>query len=238
MSKLRVLIVDDAAANRNFIRYCLEKSSLDIETEEASNGREAQVKLDKSHFDLVLCDWNVPVVDGAELLKWLRTHPLLKDVPFIMIIKKGDGTDVVRAMQAGVNGYLVRPFTAEDLLMKMTAADRKFDRRRHERAEKSGFVTLRFRDAAADGTLIDASMGGVLGIFNAADPLPQILERVMCDIRFENGATIFGVEGFPLRAQAMEASPDSREVKIAIKFLPGGEEKLRELKDLFNSQGR
>jgi CheY-like chemotaxis protein len=232
MGKLRVLIVEDMGSERSFIRDGLQNGPLHIETEEASSGREAQLKLENGHFDLILCDWEAPVVKGDELLKWLRTHPLLKDIPFIMIIAKGERTDVVRAMQAGVNGYMVRPFTIEALLQKITAVDQKFDRRDQERVDMSGTVTLRFRGRVSSGKLIDVSSGGVLGIFDVSDPLPHILEKALCDVQIDKGLKVSGLEGFLLRAQAVEASPDARDIKIAVKFLETPEDKADELKAL------
>ena len=90
--------------------------------EDAINGRKAQAMLAKETFDLVLCDWEMPEMSGLELLTWCREQDHLKTMPFVMVTSRGDKENVVQAIQAGVSGYVSKPFTNEQLLTKVKQA--------------------------------------------------------------------------------------------------------------------
>jgi hypothetical protein len=79
-------------------------------------------------FDLVLCDWEMPEMSGLELLTWCREQPHLKAMPFVMVTSRGDKENVVQAIQAGVSGYVSKPFTNEQLLNKVKQALHKIGR--------------------------------------------------------------------------------------------------------------
>lgn len=78
--------------------------------------------LAKEAFDLVLCDWEMPEMSGLELLTWCREQDNLKTMPFVMVTSRGDKENVVQAIQAGVSGYVSKPFTNEQLLTKVKQA--------------------------------------------------------------------------------------------------------------------
>lgn len=78
--------------------------------------------LAKEAFDLVLCDWEMPEMSGLELLTWCREQDNLKTMPFVMVTSRGDKENVVQAIQAGVTGYVSKPFTNEQLLTKVKQA--------------------------------------------------------------------------------------------------------------------
>lgn len=235
MAKLKVLVVDDMSSVRKFIRYGLEKNHPNLEIDEAANGREAYQLMEDKHYDLILCDWEMPVMKGDELLELVRKHPKLKDTPVIMITAKSEKDDVITAIHLGVNGYIVKPFTIEALLQKMMSVDRRFDRRAFERVEISGDITMQFGDKVSRGSLMDVSIGGGLGMFSAKMPLPQILEKVIVDVKLDSGAKAAGLDGFVLRVQAAEAFIDSAYIKVAVKFLELSDKKTKELKDLLSS---
>jgi two-component system chemotaxis response regulator CheY len=86
---------------------------------EAENGADALEKLAGRSVDLVVTDWNMPEMNGAELVTALRGMPLYKDVPILMITTRGMQDDVMTAMKLGVNGYVVKPFTPEILQEKL-----------------------------------------------------------------------------------------------------------------------
>ncbi len=129
MKKLNVLIVDDVASMRKFVKYGLEKSFPDISVAEAANGKEAQAKLEKEEYDLVLCDWEMPYVNGEELLTWVRKHPILSKTPFIMVTSRSDKPSVLKAMHGGVDSYMIKPFTADGLAQKVMLLVDKADRK-------------------------------------------------------------------------------------------------------------
>ncbi|MEG5266778.1 response regulator [Pseudomonas sp. JDS28PS106] len=123
MSKVSVLVVDDATFIRDLVKKGLRNYFPGIHTEDAVNGRKAQIILSKESFDLILCDWEMPEMSGLELLAWCREqNNYLKTVPFIMVTSRGDKENVVQAIQAGVTDFVGKPFTNEQLLTKVKKA--------------------------------------------------------------------------------------------------------------------
>lgn len=118
MTKLKVLVVDDAAFIRDLVRKTLRARFPGMEVEEAIHGRKAQQLLNRESFDLILCDWEMPEMSGIELLSWLRQEQQSK-VPFVMVTSRGDKENVVEAIQAGVTDYIGKPFSSESLLNKV-----------------------------------------------------------------------------------------------------------------------
>ncbi|NLY12214.1 MAG: response regulator [Gammaproteobacteria bacterium] len=122
MSKVSVLVVDDASFIRDLIKKGLRTYFPGICIEEAVNGRKAQQMLSSQMFDLVLCDWEMPEMSGLELLTWFRQQAEFKAIPFIMVTSRGDKDNVVQAIQSGVTDYIGKPFTQEQLTSKVTKA--------------------------------------------------------------------------------------------------------------------
>jgi len=122
MSKVSVLVVDDASFIRDLVKKCLRNYFPGMRIEDAVNGRKAQSLLTREAFDLVLCDWEMPEMSGLELLTWCRGQDNLKGLPFVMVTSRGDKENVVQAIQAGVSGYVSKPFTNEQLITKVKQA--------------------------------------------------------------------------------------------------------------------
>ncbi|WCM51368.1 response regulator [Pseudomonas sp. WJP1] len=122
MSKVSVLVVDDASFIRDLVKKCLRDYFPGMRIEDAVNGRKAQSLLAREAFDLVLCDWEMPEMSGLELLTWCREQDSLKGMPFVMVTSRGDKENVVQAIQAGVSGYVSKPFTNEQLITKVKQA--------------------------------------------------------------------------------------------------------------------
>jgi len=122
MSKVSVLVVDDASFIRDLVKKCLRNYFPGMRIEDAINGKKAQAMLAKEAFDLVLCDWEMPEMSGLELLTWCREQSNMKTMPFVMVTSRGDKENVVQAIQAGVSGYVSKPFTNEQLLNKVKQA--------------------------------------------------------------------------------------------------------------------
>ena len=122
MSKVSVLVVDDASFIRDLVKNCLRNYFPGIRIEDAVNGRKAQALLTREAFDLVLCDWEMPEMSGLELLTWCREQDRLKTLPFIMVTSRGDKENVIQAIQAGVSDFVSKPFTNEQLLSKVKKA--------------------------------------------------------------------------------------------------------------------
>lgn len=119
MSKVNVLVVDDAPFIRDLVRKCLRNAFPGMVIEDAVNGRKAMAMLTKERFDLVLCDWEMPEMSGLELLAWCRQQPEMKALQFIMVTSRGDKENVIQAIQAGVSDFVGKPFTNEQLLTKV-----------------------------------------------------------------------------------------------------------------------
>jgi CheY-like chemotaxis protein len=122
MPKLYVLAVDDASFIRDLIKRTLRGFFPDIQIDEAPNGRRAQSLISRNVYDLVLCDWEMPEVSGIEFLQWLREFEFNEGIdktPFIMVTSRGDKENVVQAVEAGVNDYIGKPFSNEQLLKKV-----------------------------------------------------------------------------------------------------------------------
>lgn len=122
MSKVSVLVVDDASFIRDLVKKGLRDHFPGIQLEEAVNGRKAQQLLGRLSVDLILCDWEMPEMSGLELLTWCREQDNLKTTPFIMVTSRGDKDNVVQAIQAGVSDYIGKPFSNDQLITKVKKA--------------------------------------------------------------------------------------------------------------------
>ena len=106
---LKVLVVDDQFSVRQMTRLALEKIGVRL-IHEAENGQEALFKALAQPLDLIISDFNMPEMDGIGLLRAVRGHQAIRKLPFILITGRGDRELVVKAAQAGVNNYVVKPF--------------------------------------------------------------------------------------------------------------------------------
>lgn len=116
--KMRFLVVDDFSTMRRIVRNLLKELGFS-NADEAEDGRVALHKLANEHFDFVVTDWNMPNLDGLELLKAIRADPRLKKLPVLMVTAEAKRDNIVLAAQAGANGYIVKPFTAATLSEKL-----------------------------------------------------------------------------------------------------------------------
>ncbi|MBX3551642.1 MAG: response regulator [Pseudolabrys sp.] len=115
---MKVLIVDDQKSVRQMTRMTLEQIGVRHITE-AENGVAALATAGTQPLDLIISDYNMPEMDGLGLLRAVRSHPAVRKVPFILLTGRGDKELVVMAAQAGVNNYLVKPFTPDILRTKI-----------------------------------------------------------------------------------------------------------------------
>ncbi len=112
-----ILIVDDYLLIRTAIRGVLAELGFD-NVHQAENGKAAQELLRKQHIDIVIGDWGMPQLNGLDLLKWMRREEKLKHVPFMMVTAEANPESVRIAMKAGVNAFLVKPFTVHSFANK------------------------------------------------------------------------------------------------------------------------
>jgi len=114
----RFLVVDDMSTMRKIIRAILNQLGY-TNVDEAENGKEALAKLRVGNYQFVLLDWNMPEMDGLETLKNIRADEKLKNIPVIMVTAEAKKENVLMAIQAGANNYIVKPFTPEVLREKI-----------------------------------------------------------------------------------------------------------------------
>lgn len=117
---MRFLIVDDSSTMRRIIINTLNKLGHQ-DFVEAANGREGIDRLSTGGVDMIITDWNMPEMNGIDFIKAVRVSPSSKDVPVLMVTTNAAKDDIVEALRAGVNNYVVKPFTAETIKEKIDA---------------------------------------------------------------------------------------------------------------------
>ena len=116
MDKIKALIDDDSSVMRKIVERSLRQAGVELDKVlEASNGAEALLALQNDTVDLILCDINMPVMDGLEFIKQLPQVANAKDVPVVMITTEGSESHVVQALSFGARGYIRKPFTSEQV---------------------------------------------------------------------------------------------------------------------------
>ena len=117
---MKLLVVDDSSVMRKIIKAAADM--LEMETEEAEDGAEALEKLSEfySEIDLILLDWNMPGMNGYNALMEIKSSDMYKNIPVMMITTEGQQSNIIAAVRAGANNYIVKPFTVEELEAKIT----------------------------------------------------------------------------------------------------------------------
>ncbi len=121
---MKILIVDDFSTMRRIIKNLLRDLGF-TNTHEADDGLTGLPMLQNGNFDFLITDWNMPGMQGIDLLKAVRADPKLASLPVLMVTAESKREQIVEAAQAGVNGYVVKPFTAGTLKEKI---DKIFER--------------------------------------------------------------------------------------------------------------
>ena len=115
---MTVLVVDDFATMRRILKNIFRHLGFE-NVIEADDGTTALEALKKNEIDLIVSDWNMPKINGLELLKTVRASDEYKDIPFLMVTAEAQKQNVLDAVQAGVSNYMVKPFTAEQISEKL-----------------------------------------------------------------------------------------------------------------------
>lgn len=121
---MKILIVDDFSTMRRIIKNLLRDLGF-TNTQEADDGTTALPMLRNGDFQFLVTDWNMPGMTGIDLLKQVRSDPKLASLPVLMVTAEAKRDQIIEAAQAGVNGYVVKPFTAQVLKEKI---DKIFER--------------------------------------------------------------------------------------------------------------
>lgn len=118
---MKLLVVDDSSTMRRIIKNTLARLGYK-DILEGADGLEGWVAMDANpDIDMLITDWNMPEMNGLELVKKVRADDRFKDVPIIMVTTEGGKAEVITALKAGVNNYIVKPFTPQVLKEKLAA---------------------------------------------------------------------------------------------------------------------
>lgn len=115
---MKILVVDDFSTMRRIIKNLLKDLGF-VNIQEADDGSTALPMLQQGDFDFVVTDWNMPGMQGIDLLRAIRADANLKHIPVLMVTAEAKKEQIVAAAQAGVNGYVIKPFTAATLKEKL-----------------------------------------------------------------------------------------------------------------------
>jgi two-component system chemotaxis response regulator CheY len=118
MADIKFLVVDDSLTMRRIVVNALKAQGYE-HVIEAQDGKDAVAKLMSEGAGFVITDWNMPEMNGLELAKWIRSNEQYENVPILMITTRGNKDDVIEALKARVNNYIVKPFTPQGLKEKI-----------------------------------------------------------------------------------------------------------------------
>lgn len=116
--KMPILIVDDYKTMLRIVRNLLSKLGFS-DIDEATDGTDALAKLKSRRYGLIISDWNMQPMTGYELLQKVRANDSTKSLPFVMVTAESKVENVIAARKAGVNNYIIKPFSAEVLKAKL-----------------------------------------------------------------------------------------------------------------------
>ena len=121
---MKILVVDDFSTMRRIVKNLLIEIGFN-NIAEADDGKTALPMLEGGGYDFLVTDWNMPGMPGIDLLRAVRAHPKLSALPVLMVTAEAKREQIMEAAQAGVNGYVVKPFTSDTLKEKV---DKVFER--------------------------------------------------------------------------------------------------------------
>ncbi len=123
---MKILVVDDFSTMRRIVKNLLRDLGF-TNTVEADDGKTALPILEAGGIDFLVTDWNMPGMTGIDLLKAVRADPNLVDLPVLMVTAEAKREQIIMAAQAGVNGYVIKPFTAATLKEKIEKIFERID---------------------------------------------------------------------------------------------------------------
>ncbi len=251
MKSLKVLIVDDAKFICELVTKIVSDAFPEAAVKAAFNGQEAQVLLISDEFDIILCDWEMPQMSGLEVLKWTRAQPQYKTVPFVMVTSRGEREYVLKAIHAGVNDYLGKPFSKEQLIQKMNKVLHKQrapdviqqakaatmlvqEQQENVPPSKSvqkpkGMAYLRVKDQVYKCAIKDMSLKDVLVVVKNEGEFPRVLDQAVIDIEQLSGDSVARVNGFIQMVEAADVHINSAFINIRITLIDDDPDKMAHL---------
>jgi CheY-like chemotaxis protein len=234
MQRARILVVDDTRLVRMFVRQAFAGRP-EVTIHEAEDGGKAQALLLESEFDLVLCDWDMPLLSGHELLTWIRAHERtdIRQLPFIMVTGNSEKERVLQAARAGVSGYIVKPFSAQQVVRQVENALVKHPggvRPDAKAQEHTLGAWLQFDGSAVSLTLSELTHERASGLIPARGTVPAVLTRVALDLRLADQHL-----ALPACVRCIEAADESDQpdvLRIALRVAPLTADQRRSLERL------
>ncbi|NVJ48779.1 MAG: response regulator [Gammaproteobacteria bacterium] len=255
MKSFNILVIDDASMIRDLIKKFVRDYFPGAKLFDAHNGQSGKSVLLHQEIDLILCDWEMPEMNGMELLQWIRQEERYKNKPFIMVTSRGDKEFVVEAIEAGVSDYLVKPFNRQQFAEKVERALKRHGivgrMAQPKQAASSSLEVLTGSKSPAKAkasaplpkgvALVRTSSGHVkcavknltktscIGIFKNDGYIPEILEQVAVDIEFkqQGESKVMRINGFILGIQAAENKPDAQLFQLTLTLMDEDPEKHR-----------
>jgi len=218
MHGFRVLIVEDTRSIRKIIRQGIEKEYPEVYVEEAANGKDAQQILLRRKFDLILCDFDMPQLNGHELLLWIKEKPHLQSIPFIMVTAMRERQSILEILKAGASAVLFKPFTIEALCQKIGEVTNVANMRKHDRYPVKGTALFKMNDLEFKGAMVDLSNGGLCCDVSHHMPIPRMLEKVSGEVHLACGRQLHGLSAQVIRMHIASDFSHSGNVRIAMIF--------------------
>lgn len=123
-NKINILIADDTPTMRHLIKGILLNAGYKNFTE-VENGMAVMEKLKQNQFHLIICDWDMPKMDGLEVLRYVRQHTRHALIPFVLVTAISDASKVVTAVAQGMDDYIIKPIRADDFIRRVNAVLQK-----------------------------------------------------------------------------------------------------------------
>lgn len=230
MHELSFLVVDDSATTRELVRQSLKVIFGPKAVFLAEDGKDAIRVLSREKIDIIISDWNMPNLNGEELLYEIRNDPATRDLPFIMMSSNDTRDHIVTALQLGVSQYIVKPFTVNELEKKILACVNVLNSRREQRYALPEHVAhLRFAGQRFSGTLLDISRTGAalsgikfepgLALFRMGELELKLLDPAGLE---KEVSLLSGLSGRIVRLEAHDSfNPTSLICRVALYFPPG-----------------
>ncbi|MBP0049265.1 response regulator [Marinobacterium sp. AK62] len=260
MSKLNILVVDDARFIRERVTSMVRESFPDFTVMAVENGAQAISAMQQRQFNLILCDWEMPEMSGLDVLQWCRAQDAYKSTPFLMVTSRGEREYVLKAIQAGVNDYLGKPFTREQLVQKMVKAlskQQKLSPEQQARAaamlqadeqkkggapaaragagKPKGLAQIRNSKQTFRCAIKDLNLREVKVVIKNEGSFPQVLEQVVVDIEQLSGDSVARINGFVTLVQATEQKLDAAYVDVLVSFMDDDPDKMAHLSKYISS---
>jgi len=258
MSQIKVLIVDDARFIRDHVSRIVKEHFPEYHIDSAEDGEAGRNLMTQESYDLILCDWEMPGMSGLELLQWSRQQSNYADIPFVMITSRGERDYVLKAIQAGVNDYMGKPFEDLQLVEKVkkyigkrveTSADSRRKAAQMLAAGKTaatakkpkkpkGLAQLRVASGVFRCAIKDITLQTVQVMVKREDGVPQLLEQAVVDIEQVSGGSVAQMNGFVSGLQANEKKAQTTFISVDVQFVDNDPEKLEILTSYISSLGK